>query len=269
MRAVLVDDHRVLWPSLVDALHSRGFAEVIAAVSVDELPSLAADVAICDLHLPEGPSGPAAVRALATAGTRVLTISGVARREGVLDALEAGAVGFVPKSASAEEVADAALAVAEDGLWVSAQLAGFLLDDARRRPLNPSSELPYRQGAALRGVAQGDTLDEVAVALALHRRSVIALLEMAMATGRRRRALLRPTPAELDVLQRVACRNLSNEEIAEELTISPWTVTSRLDSIRRKYRELHPAADLSRRPPRTVALMWAAELGQCEPEDPN
>jgi two-component system, NarL family, nitrate/nitrite response regulator NarL len=261
-RVAIIDDHPLLWPSLTAALTERGFEVAAVVGTVGELPAEPFDLVICDLHLPEEPSGPAGISFLVSKGFLVLAMSGIANRETALDAIEAGAVGFVDKTLHAPQVADAAWTTVTDGCHISPTLAKLLVQDAKRRPLPAGTELPARHLAVLRALEQGDAVAEIAQTMRLTARGVIDVMTAIFDAGRRRRSRLRPTVAELEVIKLVACRNLSRQEIADELLISPWTVTSRLESARDKYFELHPELDHGHKP-REIAHMWAKELDLC------
>lgn len=263
LRVALVEDHRLIWDSLVKPVEELGHAVVAVARAVGELPEVAdLDVVVCDLSLPAGPTGAAAIGALTRAGRRVLAVSGVARSETVLDAIEAGAGGFVEKSADPATFAAAVVAVAVDGCQISALLAGYLLADLRRRPL-ARDELSVEHRSVLEALAQGDTLAEICGNQRRTRAEVVALTMTVLEVGRRRRRRYRPSPRERQVMILLVCHGLSRQDIADRLHITPWTVTSVLESIRDKYRRLHPEHTHALRPS-VAAQLWAAEIELCE-----
>ncbi|WP_007511389.1 response regulator [Pseudofrankia saprophytica] len=266
-RVAIVDDHVLLWPALSTSLADYGFDVVAQVPAIAELPTLDLDLVICDLHLPRGLSGAAAVADLTHRGVPVLALSGVANQEVVLDAIEAGAIGFVEKTSPASRFTVAVEAAVTDGCHVSAQLAGFLLGDHRRRPL-PSGDLSAHQLTVLRELAKGEDLTEVALSLGMSRAHLLDLVRAALDLARERRRRLRLTPLELRTVTLVACDGLSNEGAAAELSISPWTVTSRLERVRDKYQELHPEVSPRMRP-RDAARAWAVELDLCRRQVPN
>ncbi|GHH66873.1 hypothetical protein GCM10017673_13120 [Streptosporangium violaceochromogenes] len=263
LKVAVVDVHRLIWSALTMVLRQAGQRIVAVAASVDELADTPEpDVVVCDLHLPEGPSGAQAVERLAGNGRRVLAMSGSADPETVLDAVEAGATGFVEKSEDPSSFAAAVEAVGRDGVHVSARLAGYLLEDLRRRPL-AANDLGARHVRALRALARGDTVEDVGRDLTLSRSGVVDLLAAALEAARRRRRRYRPSPREREVMTLLACEGLARGEIAERLGVAPWTVTSVLENLRSKYVRLHPDVAPGIRPS-AAALLWAMQLRLCE-----
>jgi DNA-binding NarL/FixJ family response regulator len=136
---VVIDDHRLVAGPLVTVLtpllaeHGfavRPLAATVAAAGVAD----PAGVAVCDVVLGAGLSGAAAVTALVERGWRVLLMSGYAPEEQVLDAIAAGAAGYVEKSEDPLGLVAAVRSVAASGLHLSAALAALFYADLRRRP---------------------------------------------------------------------------------------------------------------------------------------
>lgn len=263
LRVAVVDDHRLIWSALTMVLQQAGQQIVAVAASVDALAGTPdPDVVVCELHLPRGPSGTEAVRRLVGRGRRVLVMSGTTDPEMVLDAVEAGAGGFVEKSEDPDCFVTAVAAVGRDGFHVSARLAGYLLEDLRRRPL-ATNDLGVRHLRVLRALARGDTAEEVCRDLTVSRADLAELVTAALEAGRRRRRRYRPSPREREVMTLLACEGLSRKEIADRLGIASWTVTSTLENLRGKYVRLHPEVARSIRPS-AAALLWAMKLRLCE-----
>ena len=115
--------------------------------------ALAPDVAVVDVNLGDG-SGIDLVKQLrvlrADIGLVVCTM--YEEDEHMLGALEAGASGFVLKSAPAEDVVTAARqAASAPSSFTASDLAGAM----RRRMLNPSVHLTPREGQILEQLAEG------------------------------------------------------------------------------------------------------------------
>src|SRR6185312_6709652 len=124
---VVVDDHRLLAGPLVTVLTpmlaAHGFALRPLAPTVNAaVASGPPGIAICDVILEIGASGADAVRALTATGWRVLLMSGYAPEEQVLDAIAAGAAGYVEKSEDPAALVTAVRAVDGEARHLSAAL---------------------------------------------------------------------------------------------------------------------------------------------------
>lgn len=255
----IVDDHPIAAEGVAARLADAGFTVVAAVSAVEGLDEIAPapDVVICDLHLP-GRSGREAVLHAAARGSAVLATSGVARPEEVLEAVAAGARGFLAKTAAPRTFASAVAVLAAGGFHVSAELAHHLLDDARLRPL-PRGDVGPQALAVLRAFERGDTPQEVQAALGVSEEVVRGLVGEVWDAALRRRRRNAPSPRELDLLRLVG-QGLSHKELAGRLALSPATVPTLLERIRTKYLALHPEADPTLAP-LSAARRWAAEMG--------
>jgi DNA-binding NarL/FixJ family response regulator len=182
LRVVLVDDHRLFRAGVRSELagpDSRidvvGEAETVAE-AVAAVLALQPDVVLLDVHMPDG--GGRAVLAGVGAGapsTRFLALSVSDAAEDVIGVIRAGARGYVTKSISAVELADAVRRVAEGDAVFSPRLAGFVLDAFSAAPTVPDDAPPAesadldrltaRERDVLRLIARGYTYKEVAAEL--------------------------------------------------------------------------------------------------------
>jgi DNA-binding NarL/FixJ family response regulator len=129
---VLVDDHRMfrtgVRTELGDQVRIVGEAEdVDSAVAV--ILATQPEVVLLDVHLPGG-NGPEVIRKVGEAApdTRFLALSVSDAAEDVIATIRAGARGYVTKSISGTELADAVRQVAAGDAVFSPRLAGFVLD---------------------------------------------------------------------------------------------------------------------------------------------
>lgn len=180
LRVLIVDDHP-MWREAVARDLTEAGHEVVAAVgdgaqAVRVGRSLAPDVAIVDLQLGDM-SGVEVIRGLlaARAEMKVLVLSASAEHQDVLDAVKAGALGYLVKSAGREEFLEAVRRTAEGDAVFTAGLAGLVLGEYRRLattsdPGNP--RLTDRETEILRLVAKGLSYRQIAERLVLSHRTV-------------------------------------------------------------------------------------------------
>jgi DNA-binding NarL/FixJ family response regulator len=168
---VLVDDHamfrtgvRAELGSRVDVVGEAGTVPEAIAVITAQQP----DVVLLDVHMPEG-GGLAVIEAVAAKqpGTRFLALSVSDAAEDVIALIRAGARGYVTKTISADELADAVHRVAGGDAVFSPRLAGFVLDAFRDAPVAPSVDpeidlLTPREREVLRLLARGYAYKEIA-----------------------------------------------------------------------------------------------------------
>ena len=175
-RVFLVDDHGMfrsgVRSELADEVNIVGEAADVAP-AITQIADCAPDVVLLDVHLPGG-GGQAvvqAVKALAPA-VRFLALSASDAPEDVIAVIRAGARGYVTKTISTAELADAVRRVAAGDAVFSHRLAGFVLDafaSAAQAPsdVKPSfdselDQLTGREREVLRLIAQGYTYKEIA-----------------------------------------------------------------------------------------------------------
>ena len=178
---VVVDDHP-MWRDAVERdLAAAGFRVLgtasDGAMAVRVAAAVRPDVVVMDLQLPQQ-SGVEATREIIAARpqTRVLVLSASGEQSDVLEAVKAGATGYLVKSASAAELVDAVGRTAAGDATFTAGLAGLLLGEYRRLAAGPAMEsgpaLSERETEVLRLVAKGLTAKQVATRLVLSHRTV-------------------------------------------------------------------------------------------------
>ena len=174
-RVVLVDDHG-LFRSGVRAELGRqmdvvGEADDVAP-AIELIQRALPDVVLLDVHLPGG-GGQAVITAVKQSHPEVkfLALSASDAPEDVIAVIRAGARGYVTKTISTAELADAIRRVADGDAVFSHRLAGFVLDAFAAAPsqqdVRPSfdpelDQLTTREREVLRLIAQGYTYREVA-----------------------------------------------------------------------------------------------------------
>jgi DNA-binding NarL/FixJ family response regulator len=185
LRLMLVDDHPVWRQAIKATVAHAGVARVVAeADDGDEAVRLATevhpDVILMDLHLPGRP-GTEATRAILglNPGVRVLMLSSSDDDADVLEAIKAGASGYLLKSASAAEVTDAVLHAAAGQAVFSPAVANVVLRQARG---DGGPGLDARQRQIMRLLADGMTYGRIAVQLGTTEADVRALVLAAVRT---------------------------------------------------------------------------------------
>jgi DNA-binding NarL/FixJ family response regulator len=183
IRVMVVDDHPLWRDAVARDLAEAGYDVVATAGDGPEAVRRAAAtrpaVALVDLQLP-ALSGIEVTRALAAADppARVLVLSASGERQDVLDAIKAGATGYLTKSASRDELLDAVRRTAAGDPVFTAGLAGLVLGEYRRlaaapaRPDDDTPRLSERETEVLRLVAKGMTYRQIADRLVLSHRTV-------------------------------------------------------------------------------------------------
>jgi DNA-binding NarL/FixJ family response regulator len=177
---VLVDDHRLfrsgVRAELGDAVDVVGEAETVAE-AIALVRSTQPDVVLLDVHMPDG-GGRAVLAGVGTAapGTRFLALSVSDAAEDVIGVIRGGARGYVTKSISGPELADAVRRVAGGDAVFSPRLAGFVLDafSASDAPVvdEDLDLLTAREREVLRLIARGYAYKEVAKELFISGKTV-------------------------------------------------------------------------------------------------
>ena len=129
------------------------------------------DVVLLDVHMPDG-GGLAVLEAIGSdlPDTRFLALSVSDAAEDVIAVIRAGARGYVTKTISADDLADAVRRVADGDVVFSPRLAGFVLDAFRDAPVTPSvddelDQLTPREREVMRLLARGYAYKEIAAEL--------------------------------------------------------------------------------------------------------
>jgi DNA-binding NarL/FixJ family response regulator len=172
IRVVLADDHSVVRAGLKAVLGVAKDIEVIGEAKTGlEAVTLAErfkpDVIVMDLSMPEM-DGTAATKEIVAKGlnTRVLILTMHAEEDYLVPLIEAGAAGYLVKSAADRELVDAVRAVAHGDVYVRASAARVLARNLTKKdPAQSERErfekLTERERDVLRFVAQGYSAPEI------------------------------------------------------------------------------------------------------------
>lgn len=176
MKILLVDDHTVVREGVRRLLAMAIEAEIFDAHSSETARTVfraeKPDVVVLDLNLPGG-SGLDLLRRILSEEprTRVLIFSMHSSPAYVMRAMQAGACGYVTKSASADELIEAIKKVAAGGRYLQRDLVTDLASSAVWTK-GPKQQLSARELDILRLLAQGNTLSEIAAQLGVSYKTI-------------------------------------------------------------------------------------------------
>lgn len=174
---VLVDDQQLVRAGLRAVLARDPEIQVVGE-AVDGRDALAVvrrtrpRVVVMDLRMPrwDGVQATAEIRRdPALTGVRVLILTTFDTDAEVLEAIRAGAAGYVLKDIDSDELRRAVRLIAEGGSLLSPSVTATVLDDVASRPAPADvpglAELTERERQVLSRVGKGDSNDEIAAAL--------------------------------------------------------------------------------------------------------
>ena len=172
IRVILADDHAVVRAGLKAVLSSAKDIEVIGeAKNGNEAVALVErfkpDIVVMDLSMPDL-DGTAATKQIVEKGlpTRVLVLTMHAEEDYLVPLMEAGAAGYLVKSAADRELVDAVRAIAHGDVYVRPAAARVLAKNLTKKdPEKVNRErfdkLTQREQDVLRLVAQGFSAPEI------------------------------------------------------------------------------------------------------------
>ena len=210
IRVVVADDFPLMRAAVVSALKNNPTIEVVAeAADGEEALTLTRehtpDVLLLDLYMP-GLSGLGVLARMREEmpDVRVLVMTASERHETLVQAVGAGAAGYITKRSDVEELCSAVATVHGGGAAVSPTLTAHLLrafSEGTTQPSRSRAQLGQRELEVLRLVAEGLTDDEISQRLYISARTVQAhLARVRDKTGVRRRSQLARWATEHAVL---------------------------------------------------------------------
>lgn len=178
IRIVVADDHPVVRDGLVAILSTQADFEVVGeaadgAEAVDQVNALLPDVMLLDLEMPEM-DGVAVLKQLKQAGatTRVVVFTAFDTDDRILDAVQAGAQGYLLKGAPRDELFNAVRVVQAGGSLLQPIVASRLLRRVSEGRTAEADALTARELEVLRLLAQGQQNKEIAAKLVISERTV-------------------------------------------------------------------------------------------------
>ncbi|MBQ0901679.1 response regulator transcription factor [Micromonospora sp. U21] len=187
---MVVDDHPMWREGVARDLTEAGFLVVATSgegrQAIRVAPAARPDVVVLDLQLPDISGVEVVVRLRAALpDVRVLMLSASGEQQSVLDAVKAGATGYLVKSTAPAEFLDAVRRTAAGDPVFTPGLAGLVLGEYRRLAAGPGPDagstggaepgaprLTDRETEVLRLVAKGVSYKQIAQRLGLSHRTV-------------------------------------------------------------------------------------------------
>lgn len=181
IRVLLADDHVLMRAGIRSLLEKMSSVEVVGEAgngreAVALANSLRPHVVLMDIGMKELNGLEATARITREIpGVRVLILSMHANEEYVLQALRAGAAGYILKDAATAELELAVRAMHGDKTYLSPSISRHVIDDYLRRtgtPQGPLDQLTPRQREILQLIAEGKNTKEIAFALSVSVKTV-------------------------------------------------------------------------------------------------
>ena len=183
IRVLVVDDHAVVRDGLCALLRLTPDMDVVGEAAngreaLDMVRKLLPDVVLMDIAMPIM-GGLEATRRICKEfpGVKVLALTQYDDREYVFPVIEAGAYGFISKTAASSEVATGIRSVYRGDSFLSPSVARLLIEDYQqgaslRKGHDPYEELTDREREILKLLAEGNTTQEIARMLAISPKTV-------------------------------------------------------------------------------------------------
>jgi two-component system, NarL family, response regulator DevR len=180
IRVFLLDDHEVVRRGIADLLDQERDLEVVgeastASEALARVPAVRPDVAVLDVRLPDG-DGVTVCRDLRSQlpDLRCLMLTSFADEDALLDAIMAGAAGYVLKQIRAGELVEAIRAVASGQSLLDPKTTARMLDRMRANAnrADPLSELSDQERTVLELIGQGLTNREIGERMFLAEKTV-------------------------------------------------------------------------------------------------
>ena len=180
IRVLIADDHPLMRQSLTDLLRTVPNVDVVGVAddgdtAIDAVLLHRPDVVLMDLAMPRC-DGVAATRAILSKAptTRVVVLTSFSQPERILDAISAGAIGYLLKDSEPDDVIRAITAAADGHAPLDPRAAAALLP--RHRAASAADELSARERDVLALVGSGLPNKTIATRLGISEKTVKAHL---------------------------------------------------------------------------------------------
>jgi len=183
IRVLVVDDHTIVRDGICALLRVAGDIEVVGEAAdgkeaLEMARKFIPDVMLIDIAMPYM-NGLEATRRIhkELPGVKILILTQYDDKENVFSAIEAGASGFISKTAASSELASGIHSVYRGDSFLSPSAAKFLVEDYQleanlRKEQDPYKQLTDREREILKLLAEGYTTREIADMLVISVKTV-------------------------------------------------------------------------------------------------
>jgi DNA-binding NarL/FixJ family response regulator len=178
-RIIIADDHPLFREGVAHTLDSEADLEIVGQAKTGEeaiqlVTELLPDVVLLDITMP-GQEGISTAKIISTTFpvVRIIMLTASEDEDDLLNALKAGARGYVVKGVHANELARAVRAVVNGETYISPSMAStLLLELTKPQKPHPLSELTDREKEILSLVAEGLTNREIGAQIHLAEKTI-------------------------------------------------------------------------------------------------
>ncbi len=180
IRVFLLDDHEVVRRGVAEMLEASGDIQVVGeaatcAQALDRIPALNPDVAVLDVQLPDG-SGVDVCRELRSmsSDSKCLMLTSFVDDEALLNAIVAGASGYVLKQIRGNDLIGAVRTVAAGGSLLDPSATARVMERIRKEAtrVDPLAELTEQERKILDLIGEGLTNRQIGEELFLAEKTV-------------------------------------------------------------------------------------------------
>jgi two-component system invasion response regulator UvrY len=180
IKVLIVDDHSLFRAGIIRILTDQDLIDVVGEAengedAIKAAKGLAPDVVLMDVNMPGGMGGIEATRRLGRVApqARVIALTVLGDEPFPTQLLEAGAMGYLTKGCTAEELVKAVRAVAAGRHYVGAEVAqAHMLAGIEKHPGSPFTELSSRELQVAMMILDGQRTQAISETLSLSPKTV-------------------------------------------------------------------------------------------------
>lgn len=178
IQLIIVDDHKVVRSGVKALIETESGLEIIGEASdgreaVAKVKAMEPDLVLMDLVMPEM-DGVEATRRITEEGMelKILILTSFSEEERIIQAIKAGASGYLIKDASPDELVRAIKDTYRGESTLDPKVAGTVLRSMQKEKDEPAEELTEREIEVLELIAKGLPNDDIANELYISERTV-------------------------------------------------------------------------------------------------